>query len=600
MKIIKNCIFALFIFAICIGEGVASPVYVQDIFSDIDENYPYLIQLQTLYDRGMIIPDGSWKFNPDSYLNRDEFVGISMEVICERCIQPHTDYRFIESYTGEDIYFDVPETNAYFYCIAEADTQNYVRWYDIWVSCQNGRSQFWKRPFCPLNTIRLEEAIAVLLRNSWIFTIDDNNKMVSDIYAGSITQKLWNDVTPRDEAGNPYTFYGYVKKALEYEISEFDAEGNEVQLSLLEPNSQGDILPGSPVTKEDFLRMSYIILKSNNCNDIVENSLALRMHILEKSCSPWGEECESSNLEDPNNTYDFLAEVATTCEAGVAAPNGYIWRYVHVQTGEQIFRYGPYVDDYQFLSAGEWKVYLRVQDNCGNTAEVYNTIFVGEQVGIDISLDVSIDATPIFGEESLLVDFEALIDGGQGPFSYDWDFWDAGSGLWQSVDHLYLREGVYTVELMVTDALWNTWNASVIIQVIPSAERCERDADGDGLGNCDDLCPTIVGDALNSGCPIHERSCNLDCSCPSGYSCSSSDVPSCGSGVCLPDIPRESSCVYTPGKWNIFWGAVCQSCPCLNVFDFYADIRRCDLVFPAITSPNGRNVYSRGGIWQTP
>ena len=30
-----------------------------------------------------------------------------MEVICERCIQPHTEYSFIEKYQNEDVYFDI-------------------------------------------------------------------------------------------------------------------------------------------------------------------------------------------------------------------------------------------------------------------------------------------------------------------------------------------------------------------------------------------------------------------------------------------------------------------------------------------------------------
>jgi len=89
-----------------------------------------------------------------------------MEVICERCIQPHTESRFIEAYANKDVYFDIDSSNPYFYCVAEADARNYVRGYDIGESCQNGTNKFDERPFCPLNRINLEEAVAVLLRNS--------------------------------------------------------------------------------------------------------------------------------------------------------------------------------------------------------------------------------------------------------------------------------------------------------------------------------------------------------------------------------------------------------------------------------------------------
>jgi len=147
-----------------------------------------------------------------------------MEVICERCIQPHTEFKFIEAYANEDVYFDIDNTNPYFYCVAEADARSYVRGYDIGESCQNGTNKFDERPFCPLNRINLEEAVAVLLRNSGIFTIADNQRVISDIWSGRITENIANDVAPTDFEGNPYTFYGYIKKALAYSITVFDEE----------------------------------------------------------------------------------------------------------------------------------------------------------------------------------------------------------------------------------------------------------------------------------------------------------------------------------------------------------------------------------------
>jgi hypothetical protein len=111
----------------CFPSVSAGQILVENVFSDIDADYEYRDELQTLYDRGMILPNITGKFSPDAYLNRDEFVGISMEVICERCIQPHTEQKFIDRYFNEDVYFDIDNTNPYFYCVAEADAQNYVR-----------------------------------------------------------------------------------------------------------------------------------------------------------------------------------------------------------------------------------------------------------------------------------------------------------------------------------------------------------------------------------------------------------------------------------------------------------------------------------------
>lgn len=105
----------------------AGQILVENVFSDISASYEYRDELQALYDRGIILLNVTGKFSPNAYLNRDEFVGISMEVICERCIQPHTEQNFIDRYFNEDVYFDIDNTNPYFYCVAEADAQNYVR-----------------------------------------------------------------------------------------------------------------------------------------------------------------------------------------------------------------------------------------------------------------------------------------------------------------------------------------------------------------------------------------------------------------------------------------------------------------------------------------
>jgi hypothetical protein len=40
----------------------AAQVLVENVFSDIDANYEYRDQLQTLYDRGMILPNTTGRF----------------------------------------------------------------------------------------------------------------------------------------------------------------------------------------------------------------------------------------------------------------------------------------------------------------------------------------------------------------------------------------------------------------------------------------------------------------------------------------------------------------------------------------------------------
>jgi len=597
---LKKIFFVILCFFAFVNTSFASTALVENVFSDISSDYIYRDELQSLYDRGTIVADASGRFNPNQLLNRDEFVGISMEVICERCIQPHTEFRFIEKYFNEDVYFDINNTNPYFYCVAEADTQNYVRWYDIGQSCQDGTSSFGQRPFCPQNTINLEEAIAVLLRNSGIFTIDDNAQVIQDIRNNSISLTLWNDVPPIDNLWNPYTFYGYLQKALEYEISEFDALWNEKVLKLLELDSNGNINPKKQVTKEEFLRMSYIALKSNSCEPVTGSQLALKMLIWEDTCEQGNtSECQLSDLQDPDDTYDFEPEVEGFCEEWISDPTGYIWRFQNLTTGEQQIQYGKYIDDYTLSSPWEWRVYLRVSDNCGNSSEIYSTIFVtdSETEVPEEALNVSIDATPIIGFEDLEVYFDGIVSGWSLPYTYQWEFWDGEEWFSQDIDHLYINDGTYNVLFTATDINGLSGSATVII-IVQDRDICEQDSDGDSIVDCDDVCPLVPWSINNSGCPVLETSCSENCGCEEWYSCSDSDPLTCWAWVCLPDFDPEITCLYTPEIWGIYGNALCSSCPCDNAVDFLADIRRCDLVFPAITSPDARDIYSRWSIWQ--
>ena len=698
---------------------LGSSARVQDVFVDIDESYEYLQELQQLYDRGMIVVDNSRRFNPQSLLDRDEFVGITMEVICEKCIQPQTSISLLERYSNTQSYFDVPRTNPYFYCIEEANDKDYVRWYGIGVACENWTSRDGERPFCPENRILLEEAIAVLLRNSGIFTIADNESVLMDIRNWVITENISPDVSPTDNNGNEYTFYWYLRRALNFQITEFNTWGNQQILNLLETDSEGNINPKKFITREEFLKMAYIIFKSNNCVDTSDSAFAVSIDIWDKDCTPESINCTRSNLDDPTDTYDFSSNTEWFCEDGVEDPDGYFWRFYNLTNWQEFFRYGMYKDDITLPSEWTWRVFLRVTDRCGNSSQAFSTVTVSDldmssdpdpdtppesDTSVDVSitiydgtcpwpntgcdpinfyeegtsgdefdfegdvstncpiwditynwtftspanseqffttwyidnfefltpwewlivleatdwcgntwseqetfivrdpdtppesdtwLSVGIIADPIYGTTDLLVDFEATISGWVWPFTYDWDFWDGSSNIWRITENIYTGEWVYIVTLIVTDSEWRTGTAEIIIQVV-DWDRCLQDSDWDGVNDCDDLCPNVPGSESNNGCPIFERLCDEDCSCPDWYECSDSDPLSCWSWVCQP-VSVSSSCLFSPVVWAIFWNTLCNSCPCDIDVDFIASLRRCDLVFPAITSPDARTIYSR---WQ--
>lgn len=685
-------------FASTFAEGQYLPV--EDVFSDIDKNYKYYHEVQELYNRWILFPDANGKLNPTKLLNRDEFVGISMEIICKKCIQPNTELEFLQAYTWKNVYFDINEANPYFYCVAEADNKQYVKWYVQGDVCQNNTSKEWERPFCPDNKITKEEAYAVIMRNSKIWTIAQNAIETQAIIDGYETEKLSDDVYPKNSDGSPYTFYGYFKKALQYQLVEYDEKGNQKIYKLLETRDN-KIYPKQYMTKEEFIYLAYIALKWNSCPDTaVKNNIALKMKIRDKSCKASDKECKLSDLEDPDDTYDFLPIVETTCKEWVADPNGYMWRFVNLNTGAKFFLYGKYLDNVKLPEVWERRIYLRVVDNCSQTAEIYSTIMVKDTTldtwiktwedtckawdvscvrttscdangnkkcdvipeikttctqGVDesgyewlfthiatgyqerktgsyindfnfqlewirridltvtdkcwkrassttkiliwpsLKLDVTILANPIMGYAPLLVSYEGIITWGTPPYKYNWSFWDGGTWVGKYIDYIFQNEGVYTTKLIGTDSEWRTWEATVVIKVLQ--RDCTIDNDWDGIPDCDDKCPLIKGTAINKGCPVYEPRCSVSCGCNPWYSCDTTDPAICPiKWVCKP-IVNKSACLYDSSKDLIYGNVVCNSCPCDKFVDFITTLRKCDIVFPAITSPTSTEIYSKWNIY---
>jgi hypothetical protein len=46
-------------------------------------------------------------------------------------------------------------------------------------------------------------------------------------------------------------------------------------------------------------------LKANSCVEKVENNIALKINVFDKSCNVNDLECSFSDLNDPSNIYDF-------------------------------------------------------------------------------------------------------------------------------------------------------------------------------------------------------------------------------------------------------------------------------------------------------
>ncbi|MFK7779910.1 MAG: PKD domain-containing protein [Candidatus Gracilibacteria bacterium] len=564
----------------------AYSIPVENVFSDIDSDYKYINELQTLYDKGMIYPDIDGKFNPRDLLRRDEFVGILGEVTCEKCIQPNTALDLINKYENETTFFDINKTNKYFYCIASAAADNHVTGYHPGTTCDDGIVMEGEKPFCAANIIILEEAIAIILRTSGILTYEQAEQMKIDIFNGKITEGISDDVSPLNLDGSVYSFFPDLKKALEYEIVEVDTDGNVKTFTLVE-KIDGKIRPKQAISKEMFLKIAYITLKANSCEEKIDNNIALEMVIYDKECSINNSNCDTSDLKDTTNIYDFTNNVYTTCEEGISDPEGYIWRFYNNQTGIEIKEYGKYIENFKIPSNGEWTVYLRVIDKCGNTGEVHNTIDINSQDS-NIDLKVSIEASPIHGKGPLLVDFKGIVSGGSIPYIYYWDFGDGNTNYGKETQNIFKEELVYETILYVTDINGDTGKASVLIQVIGINDK-EIDSDDDGIPDVEDLCPLVPGVIENQGCPILEEECDQDGECDDGYICDNENI-------CLPEI-LPISCEYTGGD-IIYGNIMCNSCPCNNSLDFISTLRECDIIFPAITSTDGTTIFGKGSLFQ--
>jgi len=201
-----------------------------------------------------------------------------MEVSCTKCIQPRTSYELLQKYNDVNVFFDVSKTSKYFYCIADAVQKKFVSGYYPSTLCEDGTSQIDEKPFCPNNTIILEEALAVILRASNILSNEEAESMRQQIRNGEITESLSSDVTPLNLDGSVYSFYPDFKKALEYEIVEYDVNGNKIIHHIVE-KVDDKLRPKKSITKEDFVRMAAVTLEANSCMEYIYNNLAVNMEV---------------------------------------------------------------------------------------------------------------------------------------------------------------------------------------------------------------------------------------------------------------------------------------------------------------------------------
>ena len=547
---------------------------VEKAFSDINKDYKYYYELQTLYYKWIIEPEADGKFNPDKLLKRDEFVAIAEETSCKKCIVPNVNIEFFDKYK-EKPFFDVWLNNKYFYCISDAKSDEFVLGYKPWDSCKDWNQKDWEIPFCLNNNITLEEALAVIMRMWWIMTTKQADIITSGIEKWQKYPDLALDLKAKLSNWKANSFYPYFKKALVYEVIDYDANWNKKIYKLIEKKGF-NLRPNNLITKQDFLKMAFIALKANSCLDDTDNTKAIQIKVYDKSCSKIKEAkwlCKDSDLKDPDNTFDFWEETEWVCELWIDDVKWYVWRFYNLNTWSQIIKYWKFIDNYNFLIAWKYRVYLRVSDKCWDTWEVYVTINIPWDTDDDEkTLSVIIKANPLRWNSILTAQLKWIVTWGISPFRYIWDF--ADGSFWDRKDlrHVFTQEWVYEVKLTVIDKDDDVAEATVTIDVL--SDKCSIDSDWDWINDCDDKCSNIVWTKENDWCPVF-----------------------------LPPLDDPSNSVWEcirrqENKSFIFWNVSCNSCPCTKSIDFRATIRECDTIIPAITSPTEKDIYSRWKVFQ--
>jgi len=615
MKNFFRIIIFIFVYSIFIQ---AQADRVEDVFSDINSDYKYLTELQSLYDAWVITPDKNWRFNPLSLLKRDDFTSMVMELKCEDCKQPSVSAKLLHQYHNSTPFFDVSKDNKNFYCIAKALDDGVVKGYSDWHKCENWVSDPNQTPFCPENYITLEEAIAIILRHSPIFVDYDMKKNDKYIY---------------DDLIYSSSFYPYVITALETSIKYYDRDLNEKTLRLLEPSDNKNLWLKQNITREYFLKMSYFFQKVTwwcEFSDSREKDFTLGINV----CNPDADLCDKIDISWDVNRYAFESKVVNFCPEGI---DSYLWYIVNKETLEYTTYNKKNIDNHEFW---DWiyEVRLIVIDKCWGISE--SSMELWRFWNIDNKEDkfywVNIESVlPKIWPANF--DFVPIVEWFSDNAQYFWDFWDWNTSN-QKYPSNFFDVWTYFVELTVREN-WIERKANIVIEslseddfddldkLLDKLEELKEKTDDEGIKNIIDKinqinnknlldktkdtdwdwipdyidkCPFIPWVKENDWCPILDNKCSDDelKPCNNWYTCNFN------TWYCEAKSMKNHklywTCNFPSSLSGIFWNLYSDNL-CSNYrLEFNATLRKCDIVFPVITSNDDSKVFSRWSFFQIP
>jgi PKD repeat protein len=175
------------------------------------------------------------------------------------------------------------------------------------------------------------------------------------------------------------------------------------------------------------------------------------------------------------NTTVLTHEIVVTSNSPISNPDLYISSttvcpgdIVNFQSNYEYNYYISYGDgngsnssnDYSYDSPGVYPITATIQNICGNSVTLFDTVTVVDNLPISGSVGFYTNGNPS------CPNIEVEFDGDWGFQGYSWNFGDGSTGSGQEIDHVFNGTGVYAVELTVQNGCGATASATqnIIIQ----------------------------------------------------------------------------------------------------------------------------------------
>lgn len=636
------------IFLIFLGESV----FAADIpFTDVRPSDPYYKAVKTLYNNRIISDDGSHLFRPNEAMSRDFYVALSVSVGCKKCETPWVDD--VVRYQSSP-FVDLAKTNPQYYCISYAKDLGITQWYTPDSTgkayCENG---IWydTPPFCGDNKISRIEWVAILLRraNLWNDTLNTNNTDtsiripdVTPYWYGYAKKGIeawflfqWSDGSVKpDEKISRGEFAIMAEKTLAYTQCNLNSSESTIEssISILDSNGKprnstsfrsSEAFSMVPVTSSWTWGYSWTALNPSTGQEITLNektfpssmisdwSWIIRLDVINLTTKKIESTAYSTiNIGDTTGKYNgsiLIRDANGTIQDGKSFTPGsslilspkesnpaysYSWEVRNNTTGKT--RYGSGTNyDISDLSEGSWTLTLITRDGSGKiigTVVRHITIESDNAKKSDNTKNgsdkqqppsITITANPLNTYPGKTLTFTWITSNwATNSIKYSWDFWDwTKSTSGPSSSHSYTTPGIYPVTLTVYDTVTGLSSQSSITVRVGG----EKDSDNDGISDSDDLCPLVRGDSWNKWCPLLKTF---------GKNNKWSTSAVLGNNTCLTGKKEQT--------WVAVGSVTCNICPCKNSATVLAPIQSCDVVFPAILSPDWTKVYSRWSFYIVP